>query len=426
MMNVTILTDGNGVKREYREVKREGNVGELVKADKKSSPFFQKGDIGKFVGGYHNVDFSGQGNVKVGEHDLYRVSSYVVLEPTDIIHVDGVRYREEKREAKAGERILIVAAESADRMYDNGSVRTVKEIPEQFNCVIVNEHSRIIYHREYVVITPLDEPATNNITVNLTVNVTSSSPTEILKAIVDSVQAELAKFVGAPNNEETRDKITEVLTNKSRDGIVEQASKGAVSGALQKIRDNTVERAKADLVELRSDMSDVLNPALRGRADIYLLKGHLGLTADFIVNKEKRTVACLLRGGVPPERVFARGTAKCSPDDCFNVHIGKAIALRRALGLDVPTDYLNAPHPTEPRVGDVVKAIDGIHGGISGLVESVGDTSFINGANGLVFRNTEYEKLKGYSRCWTYLKNVKIIDDSNPQSAYVSEVYAVA
>jgi len=34
--------------------------------------------------------------------------------------------------------------------------------------------------------------------------------------------------------------------------------------------------------------------------------------------------------------------------------IGRAIALRRALGLEVPTEYLNAPNPTEVCVGDVV------------------------------------------------------------------------
>ncbi|MFP3830651.1 hypothetical protein, partial [Pseudomonas sp. SIMBA_021] len=48
------------------------------------------------------------------------------------------------------------------------------------------------------------------------------------------------------------------------------------------------------------------------------------------------------------------GRAKAAPDDCFNVHIGKAIALRRALGLAVPDEYLNAPQPTEVRVGDIV------------------------------------------------------------------------
>ncbi|WP_181023578.1 hypothetical protein [Brevibacillus laterosporus] len=423
--NITVLMGANGVNREYNEVEREANVGELVKVVGTMPPYYQSGDIGKFLGGYTRVDFTGQGNAEVYDDGKWSVTSYVVLEPTDIIHVDGIRYREEKREAKVGERILIVAAGVTGGLYDNGSVLTVKVAPNTLGFVYVNEHGLAVLYREYVVITPLTdsltkstEPATNNITVNLTINVAPSSPSEILKAIVDSVQAELVKCVGAPNDGETRDKMTEALINTGIDTT-------AAGRALQKMRDNTVERAKEDLVELRSDMSNVRNPRLRGRDDIYLLKGRLGMTADFIVNKEKRTVVCLLRGAVTP-RIYARGIAECSPDDCFNVHIGKAIALRRALGLDVPTEYLTAPQPTEVRVGDVVKAIDGVHDGASGIVESVGDTSFINGANGLVFRNTEYEKLNGYSYCWTYLKNVKIIDDSNPQSAYVSEVTAVA
>src|SRR5690606_31968390 len=74
---------------------------------------------------------------------------------------------------------------------------------------------------------------------------------------------------------------------------------------------------------------------------------------------EKRTVVCLLKGFRIPV-IYAKGIAKCAPGDCFNVHIGKAIALRRALGLKVPSDYLNAPQPTEVRVGDVVK-FDGRH-----------------------------------------------------------------
>ncbi len=107
-------------------------------------------------------------------------------------------------------------------------------------------------------------------------------------------------------------------------------------------RDEIVERAKRDIDELRDDMDD--------------------LFADFIVNREKRTVVALLRGyqsGI----VYFRGIAKCYPDDCFNVHIGKAIALRRALGLEVPVEYLHAPQPKEVRVGDVVNGseIDGFY-----------------------------------------------------------------
>jgi hypothetical protein len=76
-----------------------------------------------------------------------------------------------------------------------------------------------------------------------------------------------------------------------------------------------------------------------------------GYSVRFIVNREKRTIVALQYYN---EALKKRGIAKCNPSDCFNVHIGKAIALRRALGLEVPAEYLNAPQPTEVRVGDVI------------------------------------------------------------------------
>lgn len=78
---------------------------------------------------------------------------------------------------------------------------------------------------------------------------------------------------------------------------------------------------------------------------------------EFVVNSAKRTVVALVFGSESPDyyELREKGITKCAPDDCFNAHIGKAIALRRALGLEVPTEYLNVPQPTEVRVGDVVE-----------------------------------------------------------------------
>jgi hypothetical protein len=74
---------------------------------------------------------------------------------------------------------------------------------------------------------------------------------------------------------------------------------------------------------------------------------------EFVVNAKKRTVVALVRWSYDG-KLLAKGIAKCDPSDCFNAHIGKAIAVRRALGLDVPSEYLNAPQPTEVRVGDII------------------------------------------------------------------------
>lgn len=119
----------------------------------------------------------------------------------------------------------------------------------------------------------------------------------------------------------------------------------------QKLRDAIVERAKADVNSLRGTGT---------RPELYYVDDEVPSNTpwvcreEFIVNRKKRTVVVLMRGeytGI----VRAKGIAKCAPNDCFNVHIGKAIALRRALGLGVPGDYLNTPQPTEVRVGDVVR-----------------------------------------------------------------------
>lgn len=74
---------------------------------------------------------------------------------------------------------------------------------------------------------------------------------------------------------------------------------------------------------------------------------------EFIVNEEKRTVVVLLRG-VNSGRVRARGIAKCMPGDVFNEWIGKAIALARALEIEVPQEFLQAVQPTHYSVGQVI------------------------------------------------------------------------
>lgn len=112
--------------------------------------------------------------------------------------------------------------------------------------------------------------------------------------------------------------------------------------AFELTRKDIVNQAKADIEELKHF------------GDCYLLKRQaIYLNADFVINEEKRTVVALLRG-LSSGEVYVKGIAKCDPADCFNEHIGKAIALRRALGLDVPAEYLNAPQPEGKQVGDIV------------------------------------------------------------------------
>lgn len=152
----------------------------------------------------------------------------------------------------------------------------------------------------------------------------------------------------------------------------------------QQRRDEIVAKAKRDVEDLKT-VRNLLG--FRG----YPYKDKLVTFADFIVNKDKRTVVALLRFQYERE-VLSRGIAKCHPNDCFNVHIGKAIALRRALGLPVPDEYLYAPQPTEVRVGNVVS----LYGEVRTVIPS--------------------DKSVGYGQCHidSYRAlNGKIIDDSH-------------
>ncbi|MFP6000988.1 hypothetical protein J7W01_14585 [Bacillus subtilis] len=103
-------------------------------------------------------------------------------------------------------------------------------------------------------------------------------------------------------------------------------------------RDEIVEQAKADVEKLSN-----YGAGVRYETDVFT---KATCNVEFVANRDKRTVVALVKG-VRTGNVYAKGIAKAAPSDCFNVHIGKAIALRRALGLAVPDEYLNAPQPTE-------------------------------------------------------------------------------
>lgn len=157
----------------------------------------------------------------------------------------------------------------------------------------------------------------------------------------------------------------------------------------QQIRDESVEKAKRDVERLTADI---------GYTAVNYGSGKFGTFSvpEFHINNEKRTIVVLIRRKFQSNEIFAKGIAKSDPSDCFNVHLGKAIALRRALGLEVPKEYLKAPQPTEVRVGDVVACfLDGRY-------------SFTHKTNSERDIETVTRDLLGKGRHWT----AKLIDDS--------------
>lgn len=120
-------------------------------------------------------------------------------------------------------------------------------------------------------------------------------------------------------------------------------------------RDEIVEMAKVDVENLKAYGKQSSRSTRLGN----LTYREYYYSVEFKVSSNKRKVSALIypigRLGFISGRPIHVGRAKAAPDDCFNVHIGKAIALRRALGLVVPDEYLNAPQPAEVCVGDVIE-----------------------------------------------------------------------
>ncbi|MFS0878306.1 hypothetical protein AB3M91_20345 [Solibacillus isronensis] len=133
-----------------------------------------------------------------------------------------------------------------------------------------------------------------------------------------------------------------------------------------------------------------------------------GMSPKFEINSKKRAIVVLLyrtAGG----NLVGKGIAKCDPSDVFNEHIGKAIALGRALGLDV-REFEQAVQPTEFLIGHVVTYTSDEAGTFKGFEEEI--ASF-DGKN-IEYTNGESYDLKGED--W----GIKIINDTNAQ--YLNEV----
>ncbi|MBD3861416.1 hypothetical protein IEE86_16950 [Bacillus sp. 28A-2] len=219
------------------------------------------------------------------------------------------KYKTEIRNAKVGERILITRAEHAIASYKNGDVFTVKSVG--INGV-TGYGTPVIWHHEYEVIVGEHTPTPN----------LDQMDYDELVALVEDVMKAL------------RTRSYKNGYDQGRFDAEIEASQGSYEKSDRQKRDEVVAQAKEDVDGL--------------------VRRYFTARTEFIINTEKRTVVSL-RKSYRLGRVISKGIAKCAPSDCFNVHIGKAIALRRALGLEVPTEYLNVPQPEGVRVGDVVR-----------------------------------------------------------------------
>ncbi|MCC9021698.1 hypothetical protein [Bacillus nakamurai] len=241
----------------------------------------------------------------------------------------------EKRKATNGKRIMLTAPTNTKGSFRTGDTFTVSESGE--NGVTVNADVYMtIWHSEYEVI--VNNEVKNEEDDGMEIDLNGMGYEELL-AHGDSVMEAIKKRTFQEGFRAAKQVQRKMNAEKSA----------------QARRDEIVEMAKVDVENLKVYGKQSSRSTQLGN----LTYREYYYSVEFKVSSNKRKVSALIypigRLGFISGRPIHVGRAKATPDDCFNVHIGKAIALRRALGLAVPDEYLNAPQPTDIRVGDIVE-----------------------------------------------------------------------
>jgi len=169
-------------------------------------------------------------------------------------------------------------------------------------------------------------------------------------------------------------------------------------------REEIVKEAIADVADLLGrGYSSAHTPEIVEHVGTVILF-NLDDRIDFFINKNKRVVVAKVwihaSSGTASDNSYATtGIARCAPSDVFNEYVGKAIALRRALGLPVPAKYyeVGGMLPEGKQVGDIVDLRD-----VFGVPQEcrVTEGNSVRVYSGQVGINT------------LSAKNAKVIDDS--------------
>lgn len=414
--DITVLRDESlgGIEREYREVKRKANVGDLaVIVRNKCGHNFANGDIVRVT----RLDKDGGGtavSVSTGRKREVEPEDIVVLEPTDIIrlvsegHIDGKgdggteRLRMVDRKAAVGERVIALRDCSVNpRNYGPGAVFEV-ETHDYFGVDITdfNGEGNTIPHSDYRVLEPVESAKSAAPTVPLSAQPALDQAAANIAALQTQVQA-LESRVATLEKANQPVKVAEGPADDAPPSFADMPR----MKSRQEIRDEIVERAKADIEGVKKPWNISIYP----QPLVYTYK-HYVVDVEFVVNREKRTIVAVARWR-HNGKIVSRGIAKCAPNDVFNVHLGKSIALHKALGLEVPAEYLNVPNPEEPRVGDYVEKTSGAFAGAKGIVNAVRPTGYSDYKNGLTF----VYKSAHEGVIWAYIDRVKILDDSRTE-----------
>ena len=160
-------------------------------------------------------------------------------------------------------------------------------------------------------------------------------------------------------------------------------------------RKAVIERAKAFVADVEKKA-----PNGCGKFNLYLTK------PEYHINKEKRIVTVLVKGAISP-KLYEKAIARCAPGDVFNEHIGKAIALAKVYGLEIPKEFMDAPQP-EPASGQRME-ITHFSGGVFGV--DTPDNVYFDGRFFALSKNGR-GLVNGCGTKTAFAKGSRILDDT--------------
>ncbi|NGM81231.1 hypothetical protein G5B47_02260 [Paenibacillus sp. 7124] len=240
------------------------------------------------------------------------------------------QYREVRRKAAVGERIKIV---DGGVRFSSGSVFVVEDADfpwggdDRDGTGVAIDGGKPLFHRRYVVLEPIAQLI--------------AEPAPVSPLTSDPLYASFRQFV-ADNAPALR---------KLLDEVDPEPTVVAAPVIPKLTRAQVIAKARADVAEMQRVGMTVFT-----RLDGDSPFSTKYFAVKFHVNRDKRTVTALVYEGRSVRRgePDAKFTAKCSPADVFHADLGRAIALRKALGLTVPSEYTDAPQPEKAEVGAVV------------------------------------------------------------------------
>lgn len=298
-----------------------------------------------------------------------------VVDSSEFEYIEKVEESDAKMtQFKVGDKVRVINANASK--HSNGDEGVVVSITPLWDVVFIDVDVNGVQQGHYAKNIELisSKPTKNQRLTSAEQAITT------LEQKVEAMQAEIDALKAA----QKATAISQTMTVKSEADIAKIAE-GLTKMFTKEKKLSPNEQRKAIIDEAKTfveaTLAEVDEQMGWQTTSIPVYKEYGRLRIEFIVNAEKRTVVALARYGniVEDLTVHGKGIAKCNPSDVFNADIGKAIALGRALGLDV-SKFEKAAQPSEVVVGQVVDTYlsNGTHHETFKVARIDGEESFEN------------------------------------------------